>query len=187
MRSYWTYILAGKPRGTLYIGVTKGLPTRVEQHRTGKGSIFTRKYGVHMLVWYEQFANVRRAIQRKKTLKHYTRAWKISLIERTNPAPLLRPAGWVVLETKQETRYLSLVRRVAAHKVNVAAKIVSRPNLNSVVFGLPIQPFVNKAREFDNVPLFPLGRGQTLRRDRTLTRTILPPESIAFWKSPGAN
>jgi putative endonuclease len=39
MRSYWTYILASKPRGTLYIGVTNGLPTRVEQHRAGKGSV----------------------------------------------------------------------------------------------------------------------------------------------------
>jgi len=85
MRSYWTYILASKPRGTLYIGVTNGLIFRVEQHRAGKGSIFTRKYGVHMLVWYEELADVRQAIQREKTLKHYARAWKINLIERTNP------------------------------------------------------------------------------------------------------
>jgi putative endonuclease len=85
MRSYWTYILASKPRGTLYIGVTNGLILRVEQHRAGKGSAFTRKYSVHLLVWYEEFASVREAIQREKTLKHYTRAWKINLIERTNP------------------------------------------------------------------------------------------------------
>jgi putative endonuclease len=51
VRSYWTYILASKPRGTLYIGVTNGLIFRVEQHRAGKGSAFTRKYRVHMLVW----------------------------------------------------------------------------------------------------------------------------------------
>ena len=85
MRSYWTYILASKPRGTLYIGVTNGLIARVEQHRAGQGSAFTRKYRVHMLVWYEQFADVRQAIQREKTLKHYVRDWKINLIERTNP------------------------------------------------------------------------------------------------------
>jgi putative endonuclease len=84
-RSYWTYILASKPRGTLYIGVTNGLIRRVEQHRAGKGSAFTRKYGVHMLVWYEEFTTARQAIQREKTLKHYDRAWKINLIERTNP------------------------------------------------------------------------------------------------------
>lgn len=85
MRGYWTYILASKPRGTLYIGVTNGLPTRVEQHRAGVGSAFTRKHKVHMLVWYEEFADVREAIQREKTIKHYVRAWKINLIERTNP------------------------------------------------------------------------------------------------------
>ena len=85
MRSYWTYILASKPRGTVYIGVTNGLPFRVEHDRAGKGSAFTRKYRVHMLVWYEEFADVRPAIHREKTLKHYTRACKINLIERTNP------------------------------------------------------------------------------------------------------
>ena len=51
--------LASKPRGTLYVGVTNGLIFRVEQHRAGKGSAFTRKYRVHMLVWYEEFADVR--------------------------------------------------------------------------------------------------------------------------------
>ncbi len=69
MRSYWTYILASRPRGTLYIGVTNGLPTRVEQHRSGKGSAFTRKYGVHMLVWYETYGDVNEAIAREKQLK----------------------------------------------------------------------------------------------------------------------
>jgi putative endonuclease len=58
MRSYWTYILASKPRGTLYIGVTNGLPACAEQHRAGIGSVFTRKYGVHTLVWFEEFADV---------------------------------------------------------------------------------------------------------------------------------
>ncbi len=85
MRSYWTYILASKPRGTLYIGVTNGLIRRIEQHRAGEASAFTRKYKVHMLVWYEEFADVREAIQREKSLKHYNREWKINLIERSNP------------------------------------------------------------------------------------------------------
>ena len=85
MRSYWTYILASKPRCTLYIGVTNGLIFRVEQHRAGTGSAFTRRYGVHTLVWYEEFARAHDAIQREKNLKRYNRAWKINLIERTNP------------------------------------------------------------------------------------------------------
>jgi putative endonuclease len=85
MRCYWTDILASKPRGTLYVGMTNGLIFRVEQHRAGKGSAFTRKYRVHTLVWYREFANVREAIQLEKSLKRYNRQWKINLIERTNP------------------------------------------------------------------------------------------------------
>lgn len=83
--SYWVYILASRPRGTLYIGITNGLTRRVEEHSRGVGSGFTRKYGVHRLVWFEEFGDVRQAIQREKTMKEWPRAWKINLIERTNP------------------------------------------------------------------------------------------------------
>ena len=85
MRSYWVYILASKPRGSLYIGVTNGLILRVEQHKTAKGSSFTRKYKVNRLVWFQEFADVREAIQREKTMKEWPRAWKVNLIERENP------------------------------------------------------------------------------------------------------
>jgi putative endonuclease len=85
MRAYWTYILASKPRGTLYVGVTNGLIKRLDEHRAGIGSAFTRKYKIHNLVWYEEFARIEDAIQREKNLKHYVRDWKINLIERTNP------------------------------------------------------------------------------------------------------
>jgi putative endonuclease len=85
MRAYWVYILASKPRGTLYIGVTNGIILRVEQHRAGKGSGFTRKYKVYHLVWLQEFASVREAIQREKTMKEWPRAWKVNLIERENP------------------------------------------------------------------------------------------------------
>ena len=85
MRAYWTYMMASKPRGTLYIGVTNGIIARVEQHRAGFGSSFTRKYKVHSLVWLEEFESVQSAIQREKTMKDWPRAWKINLIERDNP------------------------------------------------------------------------------------------------------
>ncbi len=85
MRSYWVYILASQPRGTLYIGVTNNILGRIEMHKAGRGSVFTSRYRVTMLVCYEQFADVRLAIQREKTLKHYTRDWKLNLIERENP------------------------------------------------------------------------------------------------------
>ncbi len=85
MHAYWVYILASKPRGTLYIGVTNQLLDRVEAHRRGEGSRFTSRYGVGRLVHYEEFADIEAAIQREKTLKHYVRQWKINLIERDNP------------------------------------------------------------------------------------------------------
>ena len=83
MRSYWTYILASKPR--LYIGITNGLILRIEQHRAGDGSSFTRRYKVDRLVWFQEFACAREAIQREKTMKEWPRARRINLIERTNP------------------------------------------------------------------------------------------------------
>lgn len=85
MRCFWVYILASKPCGTIYIGVTNGLPRRIEQHRLGVGSAFTRTHRVHRLVWFEAFQDVRQAIQREKTLKTWPRDWKLNLIERTNP------------------------------------------------------------------------------------------------------
>ena len=83
--TYWVYILASKPYGTLYIGVTNDLLGRVEAHREGSGSRFASQYGVNMLVFYEPFASINEAIQREKTLKHYVRQWKINRIERENP------------------------------------------------------------------------------------------------------
>ena len=84
MKEYWAYILASCARGTLYIGVTNSLVRRMEEHRAGTASAFTRKYKIHMLVWYQPFGDVKVAIQREKTLKEWPRDWKINLIEREN-------------------------------------------------------------------------------------------------------
>jgi putative endonuclease len=85
VRSFVVYMLASKPRGTLYIGVTNGIIRRVDQHRAGRASAFTCKYAVHRLVWFQEFASAREAIQREKTMKEWPRAWKVNLIERENP------------------------------------------------------------------------------------------------------
>jgi putative endonuclease len=84
VKAYWVYILASLPRGTLYIGVTNGLIRRIEQHRAGTASVFTRKYKVHSLVWYEEYPDLKIAIQREKTMKEWPRAWKVNLIGRDN-------------------------------------------------------------------------------------------------------
>ena len=79
------YILASKPYGTLYIGVTSNLAGRVEAHRSGCVDGFTKEYGVHTLVYFEVHADMYEAIQREKRLKKWNRAWKIRLIEEMNP------------------------------------------------------------------------------------------------------
>jgi putative endonuclease len=79
------YILASKPYGTLYVGVTSKLADRVEAHRNDSVDGFTKQYGVHALVYFEVHADMYEAIQREKRLKKWNRAWKIRLIEEMNP------------------------------------------------------------------------------------------------------
>ena len=79
------YLLASKRNGTLYVGVTSNLAARVWQHRTGALAGFTAEYGVHTLVWYEPHPTIAGAIHREKQLKDWQRAWKIRLIEESNP------------------------------------------------------------------------------------------------------
>ena len=85
MRQPVVYILASKPNGTLYVGVTSDLARRVEGHRSGAVGGFTRKYHVERLVYFELHDDMPSAIQREKRIKRWNRAWKIELIEKTNP------------------------------------------------------------------------------------------------------
>lgn len=79
------YLLASKPNGTLYVGVTSDLVKRVWQHRNGLVEGFTKRYGVHRLVWFEQAETMIAAITREKQIKKWNRIWKIELIKQTNP------------------------------------------------------------------------------------------------------
>ena len=79
------YILASKRNGTLYTGVTADLPVRVGQHRNGAVRGFTQRYGVHTLVWYEMHGRMEEAIVREKQIKEWKRAWKLQMIEASNP------------------------------------------------------------------------------------------------------
>ncbi len=81
---YHVYILASRPHGTLYIGVTNDLAKRIEQHRLGLGSKFVKAYGVNRLVYVEPYENPDDAIRREKQLKKWKRDWKIRLIEEEN-------------------------------------------------------------------------------------------------------
>ena len=79
------YILASKRNGALYVGVTSNLPQRIWQHRNDLAPGFTQRYGVHTLVWYEVHETMESAIIREKRIKEWRRAWKVDLIEATNP------------------------------------------------------------------------------------------------------
>jgi len=81
---YYVYIMASRRNGTLYIGVTNNLIKRVYEHKNDLVEGFTKKYGVHRLVYYEQSEDVQSAIEREKRLKAWKRRWKLRLIEEMN-------------------------------------------------------------------------------------------------------
>ena len=79
------YILASKQNGTLYIGVTSDLQKRAWEHKNDLVEGFTKKYGVHRLVYYELHEGMVSAITREKQMKKWNRAWKLELVEKQNP------------------------------------------------------------------------------------------------------
>ena len=84
-KQFCVYILASKRDGTLYIGMTNDLLRRVNEHKSGAVEGFTKKYGVHRLVWYEAADTALVAIARERQLKKWNRTWKVRLIEAMNP------------------------------------------------------------------------------------------------------
>ncbi len=84
-RTYCVYILASKIGGTLYVGVTNDLVRRVYEHKADVVDGFTKRYGIHRLVYFEIHTDIGHAVRREKRLKKWNRAWKIRLIEENNP------------------------------------------------------------------------------------------------------
>ena len=82
------YILASKRKGTLYLGVTSNLVQRIWQHKNDYVEGFTKRYGVHTLVWFEPHESMESAIAREKAIKEWSpdeSGWKVELIEKGNP------------------------------------------------------------------------------------------------------
>jgi putative endonuclease len=82
---FHVYILASKPHGVLYTGVTNDLGRRMSERHEGRGSQFARKYNVLTLVYAEEFDRALDAIAAEKSIKRWKRDWKIALIEKDNP------------------------------------------------------------------------------------------------------
>ncbi|WP_421696631.1 GIY-YIG nuclease family protein [Aestuariivirga sp.] len=90
MPSGFFYIMTNRARGVLYAGSTTDLPRRAYEHRMGLLDGFTSRFGLTMRVHCEEYAMFMDAVQREKTVKHWSRAWKIPLVEKNNP-------GWIDL------------------------------------------------------------------------------------------
>jgi putative endonuclease len=84
-KHYYTYTMASKVYGTLYVGVTNNLLKRTYEHKNGLVKGFTKRYNVNKLVYYEECTDINAAIYREKQIKKWNRQWKINLIEKLNP------------------------------------------------------------------------------------------------------
>ena len=82
---FYVYIMTNRSHGTLYVGVTNNITGRAWEHREGLTEGFTKRYGLKLLVYVEEFHSISDAIHREKRLKHWNRAWKVALIEEQNP------------------------------------------------------------------------------------------------------
>jgi len=83
-KEYYVYIMTNRSR-TLYTGVTGNLERWVGEHKQGKGSVFTSRYKINQLVYFESCSDVRDAIDREKQIKGWLRVKKIALLESVNP------------------------------------------------------------------------------------------------------
>jgi putative endonuclease len=85
MKQYYVYILASRPGGAIYVGVTSNLIRRVYEHKNGLVQGHTKRYGINKLVYFEVYDTAYDAIQREKNIKHWPRVWKTRLIAREKP------------------------------------------------------------------------------------------------------
>ncbi len=81
----FVYMMTNRPQGTIYTGVTGDLVRRVHEHRNHATRGFTDRYNLERLVWFEPHCRPDTAIRREKAIKHWSRQWKVQLIEAENP------------------------------------------------------------------------------------------------------
>ena len=99
------YILSNKLRTVTYIGVTSDLEDRVLNHKSGCGSIFTTKYNITDLMYFEEISGMQNAIDREKQLKTWKKEWKWDLIKEDNPDLLDLAADWFTREEIEKNKW----------------------------------------------------------------------------------
>ena len=82
---FFVYILANRPRGVLYVGVTNDLARRITEHRAKLAPGFTAAYSATLLVYSEEYPSILEARAREHVIKRWRRNWKFELVERDNP------------------------------------------------------------------------------------------------------
>ena len=85
IRGGWVYIMTNRYRGTLYVGSTIDLASRIFEHREGRGSEFCAEHGLVRLVWAEFVPDIVDAKHHERRVKRWRREWKFALIEKANP------------------------------------------------------------------------------------------------------
>ena len=102
MKEGFVYIVSNKNRTTTYIGVTNNLERRMLEHKSGKGSVFTTRYNLTDLLYYERIMGMQNAIDREKQLKNWHKDWKWNLIKEENPTLLDLSKDWFSDEEIEE-------------------------------------------------------------------------------------
>lgn len=98
MERGYVYILCNRKNGALYVGFTKSLFERVQEHKNKTNpNSHTAQYDIHRLVYFESYDLIREALRREKQLKGWNRSWKIALIETDNPEWREIDLGWIDL------------------------------------------------------------------------------------------
>ncbi len=106
MKQGYVYILSNKNRTTLYIGVTNDIERRALEHKTGYGSIFTKRYNLHDLLYFERIMGMQNAIDREKQLKNWHKEWKWNLIKEENPELKDLAKDWFTQEEIEERKQM---------------------------------------------------------------------------------
>lgn len=98
MKTGYIYILSNKNRTVLYIGVTNNLWRRVLEHKAGLGSVFTKRYNISDLMYFEELNTIEDAIVREKQFKNWHRSWKLNLIKESNPSFEDLASSWYTID-----------------------------------------------------------------------------------------
>ena len=93
-KQYWVYMITNKTHSTLYVGMTNDLDRRMREHKFGEVEGFSKRYNLKILVYYEEYWDVRDAIAREKQLKKWNREWKERVINKENPKWMDLSAKW---------------------------------------------------------------------------------------------